>query len=170
LICFPLPLAPPPRAPPRAPTPVLHQPLSLISPLSPLPLAPATVAADLRRQKVFGGAVAAAGALGRCRYGSWRRWSGRRPRPGGGGRPWILVPAEIHRCCGFWPYGDAVGGLCGADLRNSVELHPATSREVQLPVKTELRLRSWRRKAVYTHRHLVEGIVQADFIFSLWLF
>jgi hypothetical protein len=81
-----------------------------------------------------GGGVAAADAqgwLGQCRCGSWRWWSGRLPpcpsRGGGGGRPWILATAEICRCCGFWPYGSAVGDLRGTDMRNSVELHPATS-------------------------------------------
>jgi hypothetical protein len=39
-----------------------------------------------------------------------------------------LAPAEIRRRSGFWPYGDAVGGLCGANLHNLVELHPTTSR------------------------------------------
>jgi hypothetical protein len=47
---------------------------------------------------------------------------------GGGGRPWILAPAEIRRCGGLWPYGDAVGGLFNVDLHNSVELHPAKRR------------------------------------------
>jgi hypothetical protein len=28
----------------------------------------------------------------------------------------------------------------------------------------------WWMMAVYTRRHVVEGIVQEDFIFSLWLF
>jgi hypothetical protein len=31
--------------------------------------------------------------------------------------------------CDLWPYGGAVGGSPGADLRNSVEIHPATGRE-----------------------------------------
>jgi hypothetical protein len=30
--------------------------------------------------------------------------------------------------CGLWPYGGAVGGSRGADLRNSVKIHPATGR------------------------------------------
>jgi hypothetical protein len=78
-----------------------------------------------------------------------------------------LGSTEIRRCCGLWAYGDAVGG--GADLRNSVKLHLTTSRGGALSVKTELRLRSWRTMEAYTRRHLVKGIVQADFVFSLGL-
>jgi hypothetical protein len=69
------------------------------------------------------------GAAPSARRQRWRPPGLSRGGDGSGGRPWILAPAEIRRCVGFWPYGDAVGGLCGADLRNSVELHPATSWE-----------------------------------------
>jgi hypothetical protein len=91
-----------------------------------------------------------AGRLGRSQGDSWRWWSWRRPWAGdGGGDPLVLAeaaamtagrgslaPTEIRRRCGFWPYGDAVGDLCEADLRNSAELHTTTSREVRLPMKT----------------------------------
>jgi hypothetical protein len=71
---------------------------------------------------------AVVGAAPSARQRRWRPPCPPRGGGGGGGRPWILAPTEIRRYCGFWSYGYAVGGLCRADLRNLVELHPATSR------------------------------------------
>ena len=48
-----------------------------------------------------------------------------------------------------WPYGGEVGGWRGADLRVSLVIQPVASGEALLPVKTELRLRSWRAMAAY---------------------
>jgi hypothetical protein len=132
-----LPLTPHPSRRPqgaaRGSLTLIHQPLPLISPYR-----------RCRRLRPWWRRTSGAkrccrltGRLGRSQGDSWWRTGA----GSGGGAPLVLAqaaavaagrgslaPTEICRCCGFWPYGDAVGGLCGADLRNSVELHTTTSR------------------------------------------
>jgi hypothetical protein len=174
----PSPLASPPRAPPGDPTPI-HQPLPLDLYLPPLPSAPATVAADPWRQSVFGvggcgGGLAGAApgcfvaaVVGAAPPGRRRRWRPPRPCRGGGGCGWPWIFGSRRDPSPLWllaiRWGACAEPICPIRW-SSIHLRVG---EVRLPVKTELRLRSWRTMAPYTRRHLVEGIVQADLVFSL---
>jgi hypothetical protein len=88
---------------------------------------------------------------------------------GGGDRPWILALAEVRRCYGFWPYGGSVGGLCGADLYNSLELHPAMSWGGAATGENKAPTTVMADDGGYTRHYLVKGIVLEDFIFLLRL-